>query len=186
MNPEHTDYQSLAAEALDSGFSLSIAEAHGQICGMLCSHADDFRPLWQLALLLDESDDSEAGGSVLRQSLQALFDFSKQGFESPEHSVRPLLPDAEQPLAIRALAVRDWCAGFAAGFELGGLQKPQDLSEQAQEALLDIQDIGRMDLRALEEEKSESPLTELEEYIWVATSLIWLSDNSLGESNVTH
>ena len=100
--------------------------------------------------------------------------FSAEELRSGNIPLQLMLPGEDAPVAERATAIRDWSQGFLFGFGLAGEQKQQLLNSDAGEALQDFAEIARMNVQNFGELKeAEEALMQLEEYLWVATSLIW-------------
>ena len=83
-----------------------------------------------------------------------------------------LLPPDERPVADRGPALIDWCRGFLGGF--GVVPAPsQPLSDEAEEALQDLAKIAGSDLDYSESEADEEALSDVREYIRIATVLLY-------------
>lgn len=162
FNMDHAEMERLLQSA---GVEQSAAEVHGMLYGMICAGVPD----WQAKLL----SDNEPEPSIVDQ-LTRLQEATAGELQQRQMPLHLLLPEDERPAQERATAVRDWVQGFLYGFGLGG-QQPQSLLESdAGEALRDFSEIARMDLEEFnEEQQAEEALMQLQEYLWVATSLIW-------------
>ena len=164
MSDPSTPHARLDAQLRDAGLPYSAAEAHGILCGLTCAGVAN----WQEALL------DEAAPPELVEHLQAHFDQCQAELEARRMPVELLLPDDEQPVAVRATALRDWCQGFLYGFGLGGRLPEGFEQSEAGEALRDFGEIARMDLGDFgDDQQAEEALMQLREYLWVAASLIW-------------
>ena len=85
------------------------------------------------------------------------------------------LPEDEEPLEERTISLAQWCAGFLAGLASGG--QFEALSEEAREAIDDLQQIARAELTSPESaeqdsEEDEAALVEIIEYVRIVTLMI--------------
>lgn len=107
-----------------------------------------------------------------RDALSALAASTRAALDDPEFGFDLLLPETGADLHARAVAVLDWCRGLLYGLGLTGLD-PARLSPETAEAVVDLTDITRMDLDAIEEdEASDEALTEIIEYMRVSVLLL--------------
>lgn len=151
---------------------LGAAEAHGLLCGLLCSRHEDAQKRW-LDELLEETSDGDLLVVECRGALDRLYRQTRSEIEDPGLGFRPLLPEDSQPLQQRAKALSEWCQGFLYGLGLCGLDQDR-LSEATREALQDLSQITRMDVNSLEEsEQDEEALMEVSEFVWVAAMLLF-------------
>ena len=143
----------------------SASEAHGTLAGLLCAGVSE----WQPVLLPDAAPDDAAV-----EQMEALRRHTSRELQQRQMPLHLLLPDDAQPAIERATAIRDWTQGFLFGFGLGGERKASFFEGEAGEALRDFAEIARMDLSDFEENQAaEEALMQLQEYLWVAVSLIW-------------
>lgn len=170
MTYDNFDYQLLAAQA--EAIGLSLADTHGQVCGMLCGHLPGFEQQWQQRIFADLENDDAPDASFI-QDLQQLVEHTAAQLVSGDGVLTLALPTDDQPLAERALALSDWCTGFLYGFGLAGEQSAEMMSEEAGEALRDFAEISRLNVAEIDEQDAEEALVQLEEYLWVAALLIW-------------
>ncbi|HIE53703.1 MAG TPA: UPF0149 family protein, partial [Chromatiaceae bacterium] len=141
------------------------SEAHGILSGMLCAGVTEWKPV-----LVPEA----APDDRVAQQLEALRQNTAMELQQRRMPLHLLLPDDSQPAMLRATAIRDWTQGFLFGFGLGGQQKASLFDTEAGEALRDFSEIARMDLSSFEDNQEvEEALMQLQEHLWVATSLIW-------------
>ena len=78
------------------------------------------------------------------------------------------LPSDDDSLEVRTIALAQWCSGFLAGLGSGG--QLDALSDEAREAIDDLQQIARAELSApqdgvAESEEDESAYAEIVEYV---------------------
>ena len=123
-----------------------LAECHGVLCGLLCrelaaSARDFIRHLLALKLLVQPGDALDAVLGELYESTVSQLADEDMGFSL-------WLPDDDEPLEERTIALGQWCMGFLAGLASGG--QFNALSEEASEAIEDLQQIARAELTSPE------------------------------------
>ena len=102
------DFEDVLAAA---GSLADAAEAHGSLCGALCSMSPYKMQDWVNEILPDGTALSDESAAMLERVFTATAtSFGEQGME-----FEPLLPDDEQPLNGRANALALWCTGFLYG-----------------------------------------------------------------------
>ncbi len=90
-------------------------------------------------------------------------------------------------LGLRLEALTDWCGGFVHGFLHDGAGRLDDVSAPVREAVGDIIDISRLDNapgNPADGEQTARQLLEIEEYLRVATQLIYEEMRGAEESPV--
>lgn len=165
-------YPRLARQLAAADVDASPAEAHGIAVGLLCAGATDTYACWERELL-----DGGGVGDVLadecRRSLRALHDATAAALDDADMGLSLLLPDDDRPLAERAEALRDWCAGFLYGLGVAGIAPDRALSAEGREALHDFTELTRLDAEHVaDSESEEGALTEIVEFVRVAVLLI--------------
>ena len=163
-------YEGLGKQLGDARGDSSASEIHGLLYGLRCGGTKELKSRFFAELF-------PAGGEVdpeLRASLDQLLQDAQGSMQDGERAgFSLLLPADEQPLKLRAGAVRDWCRGFLYGLGLAGGDAERRLSGEAREGLQDLTEMTRMDLEGLETgTEDEAALVEITEYIWVAATLI--------------
>lgn len=150
-----------------------LAESHGLLCGLVCREAcrnpGDF--LQQLAAMRLVIDPEEA----LHTALTEVWQSTIAQFEDEEFGFSLWLPDDDEPLEERTIALARWCSGFLAG--LGSAGQLDALSQEATEAIGDLQEIARAELTAPaadgpESEEDEGAYAEIVEYVRVVALVL--------------
>jgi len=144
-----------------------LAESHGLLCGLICCRgadtAGDF--LDQLAAL----QLLPAPGGALAAVMADLWERTTQQFDDEEMGFELWLPDDEEPLEERTISLAQWCSGFLAG--LGSCGQLEHLSDEAREAIEDLQQIARAELAppgdAPASQEDEEAYAEIVEYVRV-------------------
>ena len=154
-----------------------LAECHGVLCGMICAEtgktADEFIAQLQSLQLLDQP------GMALHEVMVEAFESTLQQLEDSDMQFSLWLPDDDQPLDQRTDALAQWCTGLLAGLGLAG--SLPEISEEAREALDDLQQIARAAYATFDdddalpvggEEDDERAFTEIVEYVRVVTLML--------------
>jgi len=169
MNEYTPNYQTLRDRTGAAGLAYSAAETHGILTGMLCARTGNWREA-----VCDQLDVETADARECLEELDNLWLHTATELRDGRMPLTLMLPAETMPVNERALALRDWAQGFLYGFGLGGEQQQELMNSDAGEALRDFSEIARMDLEIFaDDEEAEDALMQLEEYLWVATSLIW-------------
>jgi len=151
----------------DSG--IDAAEAHGCLCGALCSHGSYPAAEWA-AELVDEAD-----GGVPPDLLDLLAGVREQTLEAldgEDMAFTPLLPDDDDALAGRVAALAGWCGGFLYGLGRSGtlVALPDDVDE----IVRDFGEIARAGLADEEaSEEAEQDYAELVEFVRASVQLAY-------------
>jgi uncharacterized protein YgfB (UPF0149 family) len=150
-----------------------LAESHGLLCGLVCreasSNAGDY--LQHLAAMRLVKDP----GDALNQALTEAWQSTVAQFEDEEMGFALWLPDDDDPLEERTVALARWCSGFLAGLGSGG--QLEALSEEAREAIGDLQEIARAELSApaaddARIEDDEAAYAEIVEYVRIVALVL--------------
>jgi uncharacterized protein YgfB (UPF0149 family) len=144
---------------------LTAAEAHGVASGLLCVNGKATSAFW-LAELLDEAKPLQTQD---RQLLSRLFEETRNLLASDEFEFNLFLPDDDESLSDRLLALKNWCQGFL--FGVGSAQITAALNTEAQGILRDISEFTKLDTDA-EGEEDENAYTEITEYLRSAVMLL--------------
>jgi uncharacterized protein YgfB (UPF0149 family) len=162
-------YEGLGKQLGDAGVDSSASEIHGLLYGLRCGGTKGLKSRFFTELF-------PAGGEVapeLRASLDQLLQDAQDSMQDGGKADFLLLPAEEQPLKLRAGAVRDWCRGFLYGLGLGGGDAERRFSGEAREGLRDLAEMTRMDVGGLETgTEDEAALVAITEYIGVVAALI--------------
>jgi uncharacterized protein YgfB (UPF0149 family) len=155
------------------GSSVPATEAHGCLCGALCTSAHYPMDRWLEEIIPDEERRSDDDS---QQVLRLLYADTLNAMRGDEMSLEVLLPDDDVPLEVRAGGLSQWCQGFLYGFGTGQPVDASTLPENVDEILRDLTHIGRatVSLEAGEgdNEEEEEAYTEVVEYVRVGVQLI--------------
>ncbi len=160
-------YQSLEKQISALALSIDAAELHGTLCGFLAGGATGRRQDWLPRVLPGCPD------AVLEADspLDALFVVTKAQFDESDMALDLLLPDEDCPVDERADGLLRWCRGFLGGFGLSG-RGIEGLSEDGAEALADIERIATTTLTYADPDDDDFALSEIVEYVRIATVLL--------------
>ena len=158
-------------DALATAGSLAdAAEAHGSLCGALCSMSPYKMQDWVNEILPDGAALSDESAAMIERVFTATAtSFGEQGME-----FEPLLPDDESPLSGRANALALWCTGFLYGLGTGHISDLEALNGDVGEIVRDFTEISRAtgdDADA--DESNEQAYAELVEFIRVAAQVVF-------------
>jgi uncharacterized protein len=158
-------------DALAAAGSLAdAAEAHGSLCGALCSMSPYKMQDWVNEILPDGAAVTDESAAMIERVFAATAtSFGEQGME-----FEPLLPDDESPLNGRANALALWCTGFLYGLGTGHISDLEALNGDVGEIVRDFTEISRAtgdDAEA--DESNEQAYAELVEFIRVAAQVVF-------------
>lgn len=161
-------YRAVDADIRQQRLAITPAELHGSLCGYLCGGGEALRRRWLASVLADDEGVADvAEGGALDQAYLA----AASQLESQELEFEMLLPADEEAVDLRGEALVEWCRGFLSGFGLAAAA-PEQLSEDASEALADIGRIASSDLSYDDPESDEEALEEVAEFVRVAALLL--------------
>ena len=164
-----------------------LAECHGLLCGLLCREtsgtASDFMSHLAAMQLVVKP------GAGLEAVLIEAFESTTHQLEDEEFGFILWLPDDEESLEERTIALAQWCSGFLAGLASGG--QLDALSEEAKEAIEDLQQIARAEITspgpdAGESEEDEVAFTEIVEYVRVVALMMREDFRGPGQHEAIH
>jgi uncharacterized protein YgfB (UPF0149 family) len=157
------------------GSLVPATEAHGCLCGALCTtpHYPMERWLEEIIPDADRRNDDDS-----QQALRLLYADTLNALRGDEMTFEVLLPDDDISLETRANGLSQWCQGFLYGFGTGQPLKDEELPGSVNEVLSDLTHIGRasVDLDGPSggeaEEAEEEAYAEVVEYVRVGVQLI--------------
>jgi uncharacterized protein YgfB (UPF0149 family) len=151
---------------------IGAAECHGILCGMLCGSHHFNESDW-LGHTMGYNDDLAWSDLGAGHALTQLLADTVEGFSSDDFSLRVLLPSDDDSLPLRSAALGSWCRGFLSGFGLNDRVDVNMLSDDSQGFLRDLDQIGRVDSAAEEdEEDDEFAFMEICEYARIGVMLL--------------
>jgi len=161
-----------------SNAEMGAAECHGMCCGVLCA-SGSLNVEAMVAQLAGANDGDSSNSGDVADQLSVLLNATVVQLNGGEFDLRLLLPDDDDPLAERSVALGLWCQGFVMGLSAGGVSEDTELSKDFRELLMDFssiasglndeQDPGQIDG---DDEEEEAAYAEVEEYVRVGVLLI--------------
>ena len=165
------DFEHTLAIAQGNLEAAELAECHGVACGLLCRRADS--SLDAFVGLLDMLEIVVAPGAGLKMSLDELLNSTRAQLADEDMGLTLWLPNDEEPLEDRTMALAQWCSGYLAGLGSSGDDTLSALSDDANDAMRDLQQISTADVSDTEQsEEDEAAFVEITEYIRVAILMI--------------
>jgi len=165
------DFEHTLALAQGNLEAPDLAECHGVTCGLLCRLPD--ASLDALMGLLDMLELVKAPGSGLRMALEDLLNATRTQLSDEDMGFSLWLPNDEEMLEERTMALSQWCSGFLAGLGSSGDETLSAMSDEANDALRDLQQISTADVSDTDEsDEDENAFAEIVEYIRVVILMI--------------
>jgi len=154
---------------------IGVAEAHGLLCGLLCSQPSAHaKTRWFTELLgaAEIAPESVASRATYLRSLDGWFGSTLESLNDAELGYMPLLPADDAAIVERVASLSDFCAGFNYGLGIGmGNRGNQALPEDTQELLKDFHAIEATEAQTVQPD-DEAAFAELTEYVRVGVLLI--------------
>lgn len=148
-----------------------LAECHGIGCGLLCRLPD--ASLDAFIGLLDMLEVVKTPGSGLKMALEELLNATGAQLSDEDMGFSLWLPNDEEILEERTMALAQWCSGFLAGLGSSGDETLETMSDEANDALKDLQQISTADVAdTTESEEDEIAFAEIVEYIRIVILMI--------------
>lgn len=152
----------------ETGSLAEAAEAHGSLCGALCAE-----PRFSLDSWLDELLQDPARVSGWRGVFESVYSETRQALGGESLQFEPL-PDDDEPLSGRTLALASWCQGFLYGLGTSGVHSVAELPDDVGEIVQDLTEISHASLSTNEPtETDEQAYAELVEFVRVGVQLIY-------------
>jgi yecA family protein len=163
---QNSTYHDIDDVVYNNGGTVSAAEAHGMLTGMLCVNNDIDADDW-LAQVMGEAPDELDDGED--EAMNALYADTRILLDAVDFSFDLFLPDDDVSLTERVSALSEWCQGFLYGIGYAGSTRfwPGDCPE----VLRDLVDISLLDENAVGEE-DEAAYAEIREFVRVSVQLI--------------
>ncbi len=142
------------------------AEAHGVLCGFLCSSANGRDTAW-LQHILPNGEAGDLLAAQTQQVLTKLQSYCLEQLNSSDFQFALLLPSDARALSERSQALAQWCEGFSLGLSAGGLSQPRiaSLSAESQEFIQDVLRFSELETELQDNEENEAAYMQLLEYM---------------------
>ncbi|HAN28888.1 MAG TPA: hypothetical protein DD808_14680 [Halieaceae bacterium] len=170
------DFDDVADQLLEQGVSLSPAEVHGCLVGLLAAGHDPEPGAGLNAL--NQALDLDLHGALADEVMQ-LYAHCNAALVDDVFDFSPLLPDESHELAVRTASLADWCRGFLTGFArtvaasgTGGETLPGDSTEILRDFAAMAQ--ASADEHDEDDDEAEEAYFALVEYLRVAAVNVFL------------
>jgi len=165
------DFEHTLAIAQGNLEASELAECHGVACGLLCRRSDaSLDAFTGLLGMLELVNDP---GTGLRISLEELLNSTRLQLADEEMGLYLWLPGDDETLEDRTMALAQWCSGYLAGLGSSGDDSLAAMSDDANDALKDMQQISAADVTDTDEsEEDENAFAEIVEYVRVVVLMI--------------
>ena len=164
------DFDDIEDLCRQQDLDFGAAECHGILSGLICAAGPVDCVHW-LTLIYEDTDTIDHPSRTL---LEQVYQQTLQQLGSDELGFQLLLPDDEQTLSQRTLALTDWCRGFLYGISAAKLKLGPDLPDDVNEIIHDMSQISTAGYSEdQDQEEAEHAYMELTEYIRAGTMLIF-------------
>jgi uncharacterized protein YgfB (UPF0149 family) len=176
MTDQSVDHDELDEVLERCGSSWNAGQVHGLLCSRLSVAGADGATRW-FAQVLEETDPNNSSRGECEAMLDALCAVTWRQLVERQSEFELLLPGDEDPTALRAESMGQWCEGFLHG--LVSEKRSEDLKKRLSEDPLadiirDILHITRATAAEDEDaEEEEKAFAELVEYLRVAAQLTY-------------
>lgn len=169
------DYHQLTQALERLQIASDAAECQGALSAVICLNGDDGLASW-LPSHYPEIEAGIAEGNALaeeaRQLIYELYQSTLGQLGQGNFDYTLLMPDDEDPLAMRTDALSHWCQGFMLGLRYSGVADSRQFTGELAEILDDISEISQVSSASLENnEEEEQSYAELVEYLRVGVML---------------
>lgn len=180
------DYETVTRALHAVGSAGGADEAHGTLCALVCAQGARAEPSW-LAVTIDDEAGPPAGGETPASDaeraaslalLRALFARTERDLRRGDLAFALMLPDDDEPVAVRARSLAHWAQGFLHG--LGVAAGGTGLEARLERAPLAeiVQDFGEITKAVAgggdgDAETDEAAYAELYEYLRVSLQLVY-------------
>ena len=179
------DFERTLAIAQGNLEAAELAECHGVVCGLLCRLPD--ASLDVFVGLLDMLKLVDGLGTGLKISLEELLNASREQLADEDMGLSLWMPNDNETLEERTMALALWCSGFLAGIGSKGDDALDSMSDDANEGLEDLRQISGADVTDTDEsEEDENAYVEIIEYIRVVVLMIREDLRSPDQQDLIH
>lgn len=162
-------YTEIQRVLTDERSMTDAAEAHGTLTGCLCA-AIGYRFEDWLLEILPEGRARPFAAAALRE----LYLETSGALEGSEMEFDLLLPEDEDSLDTRTVALAQWCQGFLYGLGGSAIQDTNGLPGEVGEIVRDLSEITRVGVDIGQSvESNESAYAELVEFVRVGVQLVF-------------
>ncbi len=170
------NYEGLSRALAAAGSSLSAAEAHGVLAGVLAAASPGRELPWRdLILEPGRADVDEATYEQAARLLATLAAGIERQLEDRRFEFELLLPCEDTDLEMRVRALAEWCRGLLLGLVAAGAKEAYKLPGEAGEAVRDLIQIAEVELGEEGDsgEAAERAFAELVEYVRAGVQILY-------------
>jgi hypothetical protein len=168
------------------GASWDAAQSHGLLTGRLSILGVSAGPDWLLQVL-EGTEQSNALRAECQRVLDDLYQSTYWQLSERMSEFEPILPRAEDDIALRVASLGHWCEGFLHGLvsaKHGDTLRERLAAEPLSDIIRDLLQITRAGLdEESDEEDNETAYVELVEYVRVAAQLCYEELADIRHSN---
>ncbi len=163
---------------------INAAEAHGVLVGMLSVVGPKNDSVWRVSLLeiLDcNQPDKQQWALISKLKTKISKDLKDRTF-----SFNLLLPNDDSALAVRILALSEWCKGYLSGLGLVGISAVDLSNEIIKELIQDLSQIAQVGQATDASNDDEKNFLELVEYVRIAVQNIYVELRDAAIPQILH
>lgn len=150
-----------------AGLAKNPESYQGRWCAHWCINAEHDAETWASQVLSQERGLHDS--LLARDALLAMIDATRVDLEDENYAWNLLLPEDDDPVEQRVLALAAWCDAFVLGLAEAGLRDLDPLGTEAREFIADLQAIAQLDDA---EADDEGAYVELVEYVRVGVFIM--------------
>lgn len=161
-------YNELAEALQNTESPLDPSEAHGLLCGIICSTSEELDESWQKFVIGDKEN---ARSTAL---LQHLYETSYHEMSDFSFEFSLILPSDSADINSRTETLSLWCQGFLTGLQQSPTPMEERVSEEVIDALNDIVEIAQVNFGDIaESDEDETAYFELVEYVRLVVLMVY-------------
>lgn len=146
-------------------------EVHGALVGLICGGVEQSKKAWNTAFL-ELMNDGQPLPDDLQHLIDELYQDAVARLSDTDFGFTPMLPEEEEPLAIRVEALSLWVQSFLTGIAMVQ-PKLNKASSDVQEVIKDLAEIALVEFDVGDDDESESAYMELMEFSKMAALLCY-------------
>jgi len=147
------------------------SELHGLATGLLVVDSTVLESRF-LQFVYEGPEPGDGSVKESAQQLGQLFQATRAGLLATTLVFEPLVPDDDEPLAVRIEAVCEWVRGLVYGLTEQGIHQQDDLPEDVSGFVNDLIEISKSGYAADEGEEGEMVYADLLEYLRIGTLMV--------------
>lgn len=170
--------------ALQRTTTVNPARIQGGLCGRLCG-GSTITSGELLPFVAGATGTADADLRPIEDVIQDIYVDTHHQLQDQNGLVDLLLPNDDDPLPIRVIALSGWCSSYLSGLGQSGLSGATTLAPEVSEAMRDLAAIALADPQSGDDEGGEASYAELVEFVRVAVALIHVEISAMMSPNST-